>query len=147
MNVQRFFIICFCNHRIRIPTRNRKPLFYPRIRMIPISGSGSGQLYLKLKRTLKFATYKSQLFWECVLRGSAFSYRSGPFIYDKSPVFWIRIGFLADPDPAFFYLNADPDPDPGSKRMRIRDILVRIRILGSVDLNYGSGSRSCSFRQ
>ncbi len=25
---------------------------------------------------------------------------------------WIRIGFHADPEPAFF-LNADPDPDPG----------------------------------
>ncbi len=24
---------------------------------------------------------------------------------------WIRIGFSADPDTAF-YLNADPDPDP-----------------------------------
>ncbi len=29
-------------------------------------------------------------------------------------VFRIRIGFNADPDPAF-YLNADPDPDPGSQ--------------------------------
>jgi hypothetical protein len=29
-------------------------------------------------------------------------------------VLWIRIGFYADLDPAF-YLNADPDPDPGSK--------------------------------
>ncbi len=31
-------------------------------------------------------------------------------------VLWIRIGFSADPDPAFFiYLNWDPDrdPDPG----------------------------------
>jgi len=28
------------------------------------------------------------------------------------PVLWIRVGFNADPDPAF-YLNADPDPDPG----------------------------------
>ncbi len=27
---------------------------------------------------------------------------------------WIRIGFNADPDPAF-YLSADPDPDPGSQ--------------------------------
>jgi hypothetical protein len=25
------------------------------------------------------------------------------------PELWIRIGFNADPDPAFFYLNADPD--------------------------------------
>ncbi len=25
------------------------------------------------------------------------------------PVLWIRIGFNADPDPAF-YLNSDPDP-------------------------------------
>jgi hypothetical protein len=24
---------------------------------------------------------------------------------------WIRTGFNADPDPAFF-VNADPDPDP-----------------------------------
>jgi hypothetical protein len=29
------------------------------------------------------------------------------------PVFWIHIGFGADPDPAF-YLNSLPDPDPGS---------------------------------
>ncbi len=29
-------------------------------------------------------------------------------------VFLIRIGFNADPDPAF-YLNADPDPDPGNQ--------------------------------
>ena len=27
---------------------------------------------------------------------------------------WIRIGFNADPDLAF-YRNADPDPDPGSQ--------------------------------
>ncbi len=27
---------------------------------------------------------------------------------------WIRIGFIADPDPAF-YFSADPDPDPGSQ--------------------------------
>ena len=27
MGVQRFFIICFCNHRIRTLTRNRKPAF------------------------------------------------------------------------------------------------------------------------
>ncbi len=27
---------------------------------------------------------------------------------------WIRIGFSADPYPAF-YLNAYPDPDPGSR--------------------------------
>ncbi len=25
---------------------------------------------------------------------------------------WIRIGFNADPDPPFFYLNADLDTDP-----------------------------------
>jgi hypothetical protein len=29
------------------------------------------------------------------------------------PVLWIRIGFSAYSDPAF-YLKADPDPDPGS---------------------------------
>jgi hypothetical protein len=29
-------------------------------------------------------------------------------------VLWIRIGFNAYPDPAF-YLNANPDPDPGSE--------------------------------
>jgi hypothetical protein len=29
-------------------------------------------------------------------------------------VFLVRIGFNADPDPAF-YLNADPDPDPVSQ--------------------------------
>ncbi len=29
-------------------------------------------------------------------------------------MFLARIGFNADPDPAF-YLNADPDPDPGSQ--------------------------------
>ncbi len=29
-------------------------------------------------------------------------------------VLWIRIGFNADPDPAF-YLNADADPDAGSQ--------------------------------
>ncbi len=29
-------------------------------------------------------------------------------------VFWILIGFDADPNPAF-YLNADPDPDPESQ--------------------------------
>jgi hypothetical protein len=37
-------------------------------------------------------------------------------------VLWVRIGFNADLDPAF-YLNADSDPDPGSettKPMRIR---------------------------
>jgi hypothetical protein len=28
-------------------------------------------------------------------------------------VLWFRIGFNADPDPAF-YLNADPNPDPDS---------------------------------
>jgi len=28
------------------------------------------------------------------------------------PVLWIRIGFNADPDPAF-YLNAAPDTDAG----------------------------------
>ncbi len=46
---------------------------------------------------------------------------------------WIRIGFNADPDPAFylnadpdpaFYLNADPDTDPdtdpGSQTMRVQ---------------------------
>jgi hypothetical protein len=35
-------------------------------------------------------------------------------------VLWIRIGFRADPDPAF-YLNADTDPIPihGAKPMRI----------------------------
>ncbi len=31
------------------------------------------------------------------------------------PVLWIRIGFNVDPDPAFFYLNADTDPDSGSQ--------------------------------
>jgi hypothetical protein len=32
------------------------------------------------------------------------------------PVSWIRIGFIADPDPAL-YLNADPgtDPNPGKQ--------------------------------
>jgi hypothetical protein len=30
------------------------------------------------------------------------------------PVLWIRIGFTADPEPAF-YLNADLDPAPGSQ--------------------------------
>jgi hypothetical protein len=30
----------------------------------------------------------------------------------------IILGFIVDPDPAF-YLNAEPDPDPGSKPMRI----------------------------
>jgi hypothetical protein len=29
-------------------------------------------------------------------------------------VLWIRIGFTADPDPAF-YFNVVPDPDPGSQ--------------------------------
>jgi hypothetical protein len=29
-------------------------------------------------------------------------------------VFWIRIGFNADPDSAL-YLNPDPDPGPGSQ--------------------------------
>ncbi len=33
------------------------------------------------------------------------------------PVLWIRIGFNAGPDLAF-YLNADPDPDLGSQLMR-----------------------------
>jgi hypothetical protein len=32
----------------------------------------------------------------------------------SDPVLWIRIGFNADPDPAF-YLDADPDPDAGSQ--------------------------------
>ncbi len=34
---------------------------------------------------------------------------------------WIRIGFNADPDPAF-YVNGDPDldADPGGKPMRIQ---------------------------
>jgi hypothetical protein len=27
-------------------------------------------------------------------------------------VFWIRVGFDADPDPVF-YFSADPDPGPG----------------------------------
>ncbi len=35
-----------------------------------------------------------------------------------NPVLWIRIGFNADADPAF-YLNPDPDPDPGNQPMRI----------------------------
>jgi hypothetical protein len=30
------------------------------------------------------------------------------------PVLLIRIGFNADPDPAF-YFNTDPDPNPGSQ--------------------------------
>ncbi len=30
----------------------------------------------------------------------------------NNPVLWIRIGFDADPDPAFL-VNADPDPDQG----------------------------------
>jgi hypothetical protein len=44
-----------------------------------------------------------------------------PALYSKVPVpiclilvLWIRIGFRADPDPAF-YLKADPNPDPGSQ--------------------------------
>ncbi len=40
-------------------------------------------------------------------------------------VFWIRIGFNADPDPAI-YLTADPDPDPGSYKQCVS---MRIRIL------------------
>ncbi len=41
----------------------------------------------------------------------------------KEPLFRIRKGFNADPDPVF-YLNADPDPE-GAKPVRIR-ILVRL---------------------
>jgi hypothetical protein len=37
---------------------------------------------------------------------------SNPAKNTANTVFRIRIGFNADPDPAF-YLNADPDPDPG----------------------------------
>jgi hypothetical protein len=37
-------------------------------------------------------------------------------IFALFSVLWIRIGFNADPDPAF-YFDADPDsdPDPGSQ--------------------------------
>ncbi len=40
---------------------------------------------------------------------------AGLFCSHRKAVLWIRTGFNADPDPAF-YLNADqdPDPDPGS---------------------------------
>ncbi len=33
------------------------------------------------------------------------------------PVLWIRIGFSADPNPAF-YLSVDPHPDPGSQPVK-----------------------------
>jgi hypothetical protein len=33
-----------------------------------------------------------------------------PEIHVRKPVLWIRSGFKADPDPAFF-VNADPDTD------------------------------------
>jgi hypothetical protein len=39
-------------------------------------------------------------------------------------VLWIRVGFNANPDPAFF-LNADPDPESQTKPIRIL-ILARL---------------------
>ncbi len=42
------------------------------------------------------------------------AHRSYCYLSVIKAVLWIRIGFNADPDPAF-YLNADSDPDPGSQ--------------------------------
>jgi hypothetical protein len=53
--------------------------------------------------------------------------------------------FHTDPDPTF---HSNADPDLNFAVLRIRDILVRIRIRGSVPRTNGSGSGfgSCYFR-
>jgi hypothetical protein len=43
-----------------------------------------------------------------------FQFRKGTKFTGISALLWIRIGFNANPDAAF-YLNAYPDPDPGSQ--------------------------------
>jgi hypothetical protein len=64
-----------------------------------------------------------------ILLNAAAKYRT--YASAKFRVLWIRIGFNADPDPAF-YINADPDPrsqtiaDPcGSLSRSLSDFKVK----------------------
>ncbi len=50
-------------------------------------------------------------------------------------MFLIRIGFLTDPDPAF-YFNADPAPDPGKNILYIGDV-IKHTYVGTKDILKG----------
>ncbi len=61
---------------------------------------------------------------------------------------WIRIGFNADPDPAFYHnaepenqINADPDPDPGqtlkSQKVEfLHENMLKVRTIKDKKLSY-----------